>query len=554
MPTIEHVIVLALENRSFDHMLGYLKHPDPAFDGLNQGTSHVNPMWPGRDTAAASQEAKAVLPVDPDHSHDAVMEQLAVRGLGAKRQATNKGFVTSYERKARGLAAPRFAGLLGPLLNWWASRGPGAPDAPVHDRGPLIMACQAPKEVPVLSALALEFAVCVRWFCSVPGETWPNRNFLHAATSDGETAIYPRLYHDRTIFELLEDHGGSWRIYHDDTPQVWAFPNLWDTPRRHANWFRFDAFAEHVAAGNLPAYSFIEPNHRPPLHTLDHAPVIGVPDVSNSQHPGNNLVEDAAYDVFPQGFPQGDDTDFARGEALIATIYEALRANPAVFERSVLLITYDEHGGFYDHVPPPTGVPAPGDATGWMTRLLHAIFRRKATAFDFTMLGPRVPTVVVSPYIPAHTVDAEIHDHACVPATLRRLFAPAAEPLNERDRWAAAHPFDACLTLDRPRTELPDLSDYVRAPLPVADVAAAAPAIEVPGHYADFADQAVRVRQHLEEIEETEVAAMTMAAPPPAATVTRQLVDEVGRAFAEAADRHRAEPPEPPEPAEPHLT
>jgi phospholipase C len=312
---------------------------------------------------------------------------------------------------------------------------------------------------------------------------------------------------------------------------------LWDTPRRHANWFPLDAFAEHVAAGDLPAYSFIEPNHRPPLHTLDHAPVIGVPDVSNSQHPGNNLVDDAAYDVFPQGFPRGEDTDFARGESLIATIYEALRANPAVFERSVLLITYDEHGGFYDHVPPPAGVPAPGDAPSWMTRLLHAIYRRKATAFDFTMLGPRVPTVVVSPYIPAHTVDAETHDHACVPATLRRLFAPAAEPLTERDRWAAAHPFDACLTLDRPRTELPDLSDYVRAPRPAAAVA---PAIEVPGHYADFADQARRVRQHLAAIEETEVAAMTASAPPPPTTVTRQLADEVSRAFAEAADRHRA--------------
>jgi phospholipase C len=538
MPTIEHVIVLALENRSFDHMLGYLHHPDPAFDGLGNGAPHLNPGWPGQATAAATQEAKPVLPVDPDHSHDAVMEQLAVRGLGKNRQATNQGFVTSYERKARGLAAPRFAGLLGPLFNWWTGRKHGAADEPVLNRGPLIMACQSPKQVPVLSTLALEFAVCVRWFCSVPGETWPNRNFLHAATSDGETAIYPRPYKDRTIFELLEDHGRTWRIYHDDTPQAWAFPNLWDSPGRHANWFRFDAFADHVAAGDLPAYSFIEPNHRPPLHTLDRLPGIGDPGVSNSQHPGNNLVEDAAYDLFPQDLPEGEDTDFARGEALIATIYEALRANPAVFERSVLLITYDEHGGFYDHVPPPAGVPAPGDVPSRMTRLLHALYRRKATAFDFTMLGPRVPAVVVSPYIPAKTVDAETHDHACVPATLRRLFAREAEPLTERDRWAGAHPFDSCLTLDRPRTDLPDLSDYVRAPRSAAELA---PAIEVPGHYADFAEQAVRVRLHLEEIEETEAVAMTAAVPPLEAPVTRQLADETSRVFAEAADRHRAE-------------
>ncbi|HEU5160937.1 MAG TPA: alkaline phosphatase family protein [Streptosporangiaceae bacterium] len=540
MPSIEHVIVLALENRSFDHMLGFLEHPDPAFDGLSRDAPHVNPVWRGRGTVAAAPDAKPVLPVDPDHSHDAVMAQLAVRGLGRSRQATNQGFVASYERKARGLAPPRFAGLLGPLLNWWTSRGPGAGDhPPVVDRGPLIMACQSPKQVPVLSTLALEFAVCVRWFCSVPGETWPNRNFMHAATSDGETAIYLRLYKNRTIFELLEDHGKSWRIYHDDTPQAWAFPNLWDSPGRHANWFPLDTFAEHVAAGNLPAYSFIEPNHRPPLHTLDRAPGIGEPGVSNSQHPGNNLVADAAYDRFPEGVPQGEDTDFARGEALVATIYEALRANPAIFERSVLLITYDEHGGFYDHVPPPVGVPAPGDVPGRTTKLLRALYRRKSATFDFTMLGPRVPAVVVSPYIPARTVDAETHDHACVPATLRRIFAPDAEPLNARDRWAAAHPFDACLTLDRPRTDLPDLSEHVRGVRPAAPPA---PATEVPGYYADFADQAVRVREHLEHIEETEVTTMKVApAPPPGAPVTRRLADQTSRAFAEAADRHRQE-------------
>jgi phospholipase C len=419
------------------------------------------------------------------------------------------------------------------------------------------MACQSPKQVPVLSTLALEFAVCVRWFCSVPGETWPNRNFLHAATSDGETAISPRPYDDPTIFELLEKHGKSWRIYHDDTPQAWAFPNLWDTPARHAKWFGFDAFAEHVAAGDLPAYTFIEPNHRPPLHTLDRTPVIGDPGVSNSQHPGNNLVEDADYEAFPEEFPEAGDTDFARGEALIATIYEALRANPALFERSVLLITYDEHGGFYDHVPPPTGVPAPGDPPGWSARLLHALYRRQGDSFDFTMLGPRVPTVVISPYIPAHTVDASTHDHACVPATLRRLFAQDAKPLTERDRWAAEHPFDACLTLDRPRTDLPDLSGHLQAARPagageppsvMAAAAAGSPGggpaaeAEVPVHYADFAAQAARVQAHLREIQETEVVdATSMTEAPPKTAVTRGLARETTSAFAQAAARHRAE-------------
>src|SRR5207249_3564501 len=119
-----------------------------------------------------------------------------------------------YERKARGLNPARLDGLLGPVLTWWQRRKQKTMPA-AKGCGPLVMLCQDPARVPVLSKLALEFAVCDRWFCSVPGETWPNRNYLHAATSDGETDIEVRGYTNPTIFELLEDHGASWRIYHD---------------------------------------------------------------------------------------------------------------------------------------------------------------------------------------------------------------------------------------------------------------------------------------------------------------------------------------------------
>ena len=200
---IDHVVVLALENRSFDHLLGYLDHPDPAFDGLRHGGPYTNPGWNGGAPVAASPNAKTVLPVDPNHSHDAVMEQLGLAAAGAGTAPTNQGFVSSYERQCRGLSPPAFGGLLAPLINWWRSLHP--PGAPVVGRGPLAMECQDPSHVPVLSTLAREFAVCERWFGSVPGETWPNRNFMHAATSDGETDIDPRLYTNKTIFEVLED-------------------------------------------------------------------------------------------------------------------------------------------------------------------------------------------------------------------------------------------------------------------------------------------------------------------------------------------------------------
>jgi phospholipase C len=526
---VAHVVVLMLENRSFDHMLGYLRHPDPAFDCLLGTGEHTNPGWPGTPAVAASPAAKAVLPVGPDHSHDAVMEQLAVTA-GAP---TNQGFVVSYERKGRGLDLPAFGGLLGPLANWARGRFFAA-GQPVTGRGPLVMACQPPENVPVLSRLAAEFAVCTRWFCSLPGETWPNRNFAHAATSDGQTDIEIRPYTNQTIFELLEKHGADWRIYHDDTPQAWAFPALWDTPDRHAKWYPLDQFTEHVAAGELTAYTFIEPNHRPPLHTLDHDPLIGAPDVSNSQHPENNLVTDAAYD----GFKPDGESDFTRAERLVASVYEALRAHPAVFDRTVLLITHDEHGGLYDHVPPPVGVPSPGGGPSPVGRVMSMLLNRKASLFDFTMLGPRVPAVVVSPHVAAGTVDTQIHDHASIPATLRALFAPSAPPLTRRDAWSA--PFHGLLTLPDARTGLPDLSAYatgltaaVSAP-PAGEVpATAGEPRPVPAHYQPFVTLAEQVQQHLVAVGEPEA----IGASPSGRPVERSA--QISRTFAAAAARHR---------------
>ncbi|WP_084961984.1 alkaline phosphatase family protein [Thermoactinospora rubra] len=461
-PRIEHVVVLMLENRSFDHMLGFLRHPSGDFDGLLRGGPYTNPGWDGGPPVAAAPGATPVVPGDPDHSHDAAVEQFS---------GGNQGFVTSYERKARGLAHPRFGGLLGPLieLGYRLFVRP----TPVSGVGPRVMLCQDPANVPVLATLALEFAVCTRWFCSVPGETWPNRNYLHAATSDGETSIHPRFYTDPTVFELLEEAGHGWRIYHDDVPQAWAFSNLWTSAGRLANWHPFDDFAAHAAAGDLPAYCFVEPNHRPPVRLTDRP--------SNSQHPGNNVAS---------SWRPGDDTDFARAEALIASVYESLRGNPDLFARTVLLITYDEHGGLYDHVPPARGLRDPGSRTGLLGRILRFLAHKKSAAFDFSWSGGRVPAVVVSPLIPRGTVCATVMEHASVPATLRALFAPGRPPLTVRDADAAR--FDTLCSLDEPRADLPDLSAYVRpasTPAAVMD--------RLPGHVRDLAVLARRVRARL---------------------------------------------------------
>jgi phospholipase C len=514
-----------LENRSFDHLLGYLDHPNPDFDGLLKGGPYQNAGWKNGPAVLASSDAKYVVPVDPDHSHDAVMLQVGATGRGATREVTNQGFIDSYERKGRNLAPPAFEGLLAPILEPVFRPKPGPA---TEGRGPLIMRSQPPDRVPVLSALALNFAVCTRWFCSVPGETWPNRNFVHAATSDGETIITPRFYENPTVFEMLEQAGKTWRIYYDDTPQVWAFKHLWDpTGDRGSKWFRSADFATHVRAGDLPNYSFIEPNHRPPLH-------MGQPDQSNNQHPGNSVVANADYD----GFDAGADGDFRRGEGLIAEVYEALRGNPALFERTLLVITYDEHGGFYDHVPPPVNIPAPGVANdpGWIGKLMNVFFRRKSTSFDFTMLGPRVPAIVVSPYVPRQTVDKTIRDHASVPATLRALFAPHSEPLTKRDAWSP--PFHGLLSLDAPRADLPDLSIYVPAapagPATPTGVPTAAPGPEppVPSYFQELVDLAKMVDAQLPGPNIADIADLANGRP-------RDLANQITGAFTNLTDQLR---------------
>jgi phospholipase C len=286
-------------------------------------------------------------------------------------------------------------------------RGPG----PVLAEPDEIMRCFPESEVPVLGFLAKQFAVLVNWHAAVPGETWPNRQFAHAATSHGTANIEVGYYEDVTIFERLGDAGQRWEIYHDGVAQVWAYPKLWLTGVDHFH--DMDQLFRDIDRGTLPAYAFVEPNHG-----------YGRGE-GNSQHPGNNTT-------------RGD--SFTAGEALMARIYNALVANPELFAQTLFLITYDEHGGFFDHVPP-RPVTAP-----------DGIVDAK-TGFDFSLSGVRVPAVAISPLIPAGTVDRTFYEHSTIPATVRRQFAPGAEPLTRRDA-AAADLLDHLPLLPAARTDL----------------------------------------------------------------------------------------------------
>lgn len=400
MQQINHFIVLMLENRSFDHMLGYLDHPDPSFGGVGKLA----------DPPTTPNARYAIYP-GPDHSHRGVMEQL----LGTRELPsypndhfviTMGGFAANYERIA-------------------------------PERGQKVMRCFDPRMVPVLSTLALEYAVCDRWFCSLPGETFPNRDFAHAGTSFGRVEVHgiPEYRNPPTIFSLLDAADRSFRVYHEGVAHslVYHASLFFGRPGRtgsHRDLIR------DIERGTLPHYSFVEPDY-------------GILGEGNSQHPSQACSRE----------------EFVNGEQLIANIYNALCANPDVFNETALVITYDEHGGFYDHVK--------ASYLGMPDDKLEHIHASGAYRFAFKISGPRVPAVVVSPWIPANTVCHKVRDHSAIHETIRKRFLPnVGYPLNDR---AEGTDLGDLFSLDEPRVDLPVVAPLThgRARALEAEIAAA---------------------------------------------------------------------------------
>jgi phospholipase C len=415
--SIDHVILLMLENRSFDHLLGYLYPRSGDFDGLDGTESN-------RDLAGT---AVSVYPITPEHQNAyyyplanpaegfaATNEQLfSSAAAPADGKAANDGFVTSF---ARELATP--AHPLDPKL--------------VGAQPSSIMGMYSPETLPVLCGLAKGFAVCDRWFASVPTQTFPNRAFAVAGTSLGYTdnsAHGVPAFNTPSVFGKLADAGQTWTIYGYSKRPLTAndFPDTVHPGPGCTVVSGFQKFQSDAASGQLAAFSYIEPEWA--THPRSGAPpsTIHADDehnfhVENDQHPVSNL---------------------AVGEKLIYDVYTALRSNRAVWEKSLLIITYDEHGGNYDHVPPETGATAPDDIIG-------------VSGFDFTRFGVRVPAVIVSPLIPAGTIfrapaGSPPYDHTSIIATLRARFN--LDKLGKRD--AIAPHLGPVLTLSTPRDDDP---------------------------------------------------------------------------------------------------
>jgi len=316
---IEHVIVLMLENRSFDHMLGGLtaelnldgalpQGPVPRSNKDSTGTSYPQ-------VAGASRTIR----FDPHHEHSHVVAQMA---------GGNAGFVDDFSR--------------------------AFPTSTPADRAEIM---KYHEDLPALHALARSFMVCDHWYSSVPGPTWTNRFFVHSGTSIGRVEMPNGIldanlhwYDQITVYDRLNERNKLWAIYYGDIPQSLMLVNQLE-PHNARNYKKMVQFYQDVAQhpkAAFPAYSFIEPSYYDPG--------------ANDDHPTH---------------------DVAAGDRLIANVYNALRANEDLWSKCLLVVLYDEHGGFYDHEIPPGTVPPD----------------HHQEEYTFDQLGLRVPAILVSPWM-----------------------------------------------------------------------------------------------------------------------------------------------------------
>ena len=400
---IDHIVVLMMENRSFDHMLGYLSLEKSRgdIDGLSGPLENTNPV-PGSQTPQEIFELDfGNILVDPDHSHAGTLEQIA--------DGEMSGFVASYLKK---------------------DPAPGA-----HDQ---VMGYYNDRFLNMFDFLAQEYKICDRWFCSHPGPTYPNR-FISLS---GQTPALNNIeiggdlagaVKDRTIFDVLTANGVSWNYVESNI----AFLRMFDRYRvDERNIIQRTQFLNMARGGQLPAVTWIDPNF------------------------GELEIDNEANDDHPPA-------DVRQGQILIHEIYKALTANRAQWNRTLFIITYDEHGGFYDHVPPHGLDPAADPAVP------------KIHPDGTTFYGPRVPTFLISPWVARGSATSEIFDHTSILKSILVNFVGPEAATQELlgGRVDAAADILAELEPNR-RSDLPEFSDPLPAGQPTPPNALAGRAVE----------------------------------------------------------------------------
>src|ERR1700722_16676994 len=432
MPTdpIKHVVVLMLENHSFDQMLGSFRSLFPDLEGVDTANPGINRDKDGTDYSQAVTTATSVR-YDPMHELDNVLNQL---------ENDDGNFVLYYS---------------------------GTYPATTPDERQQIMGYFAPGALSALHELARHFTICDHWYSSVPGPTWANRFFVHSGTSLGRVQMpedlsdsvrHPDLYfgYDQdTIYDRLNERGVPWRIYHGDIPQslVLSHQRTIQNSRRYElmDVFYSDAKGQEE---HFPAYCFIEPSYNWPDQ--------------NDDHPPHTTL---------------------RAQTLLGNVYNTLRKNEQLWNSMLLVILYDEHGGFYDHVPPPAAVPPDG----------HFL-----PNFAFDQLGVRVPALLVSPWVERTILKTEF-DHTSLLKYLTEKWSLG--PLTER--VAREQSFGSAIqTTGQPRTDTPS-----SVPLP-AMAAAAGPGEPLNGHQKALIAFSEHLEKEIEEPVGKPARAMAMMAGP----------------------------------------
>jgi phospholipase C len=365
---IKHVIVLMMENRSFDHILAGCKKLQQKYtpNGVNKLNGKSYRQVPG---------AARMLPDDPIHETPDVLVQL--KGNGGVSQ--NGGFVLDYAQNYPKLSDPS------EVMKY-------------HDEGAL----------PAIHALANAFTVCDSWHSSVPGPTWVNRLFVLSGTSLGRVKMPNGImnlnlhwYDQPTVFDRLNEKSIDWRVYFGDTPLSFLFVHQW-SPENAARHHHMMAFFQDAAgsADKFPPFAFIEPAYLQPG--------------ANDAHPPHDIIE---------------------SDVLVANVYNAIRANAALWESTLLVVLFDEHGGFYDHVSPPAAIPPD----------------HHDEEYTFDRYGVRVPALLISPYV-GNAVCSDLLDHTSLLKYLQDKWGLG----DLGARTANANSFKSALQLDQPpRSDVP---------------------------------------------------------------------------------------------------
>jgi phospholipase C len=355
----DHVVVVMMENHSFDNLLGDLPRVgQPAADGLtfDSGGTATNAN-PG--TAATPAEVRAFpFPSTAQGTH-------VLQTWNATHEQINGGKMDGFVRS-------------------------------VNSTQP--MGYYPSGVLPFAYSLASTFTLANRWFCSAPCQTFPNRRFLMAGTAYGGITTDVESLTDApppsgTIFDRLHAHGISWRDYFTDLPYTAIIPSIVEKYPLHIA--PIARFYEDCDAGTLPAVSFVDPE-------------VGAVSLVGKLLSSLPVVGGFASGLATVGGDEEEPQDLSYGETWAHRVVEAVLHSPA-WPRTLLIYTYDEHGGYYDHVPPPRAVPPDTIAP-------------KLTSTDvpggYDLYGPRVPAVVASPYSKPHGVTDVVHDHTSVLATI----------------------------------------------------------------------------------------------------------------------------------------